>query len=372
MGSLLHRYRSLTALLLLLFAQLILVAYQVRTSQDVRLLRVWAVSAVTPLARLLGSASGETSSLLKDYLLLVGVQQENRRLRAELDRLKIENRFLRSELGTAERAQALAAFQARTPSRTIAARVIGVGPSVDSRVLLLDRGSDAGVRAGQAVINADGIVGKVTAAYPATAHVMLVTDAGFAAGVVSAKNKVQGTLRGSGGALCRVDHVQNEENVEAGEWFYTSGDDRLFPRGLPAGRVKSVGQGRTFKDVVVEPSGISRGLEEVLVVLEGVHQQVPVPELPAEAAPLLPPPDDGPATASTPVAGVATLETDADRLVNSYRKSAEASGRPFGDNVNAARPPAAPPAATPPPSGGNAAKKPSSAKPPAGSGAARP
>jgi len=47
MASLLIRYRNLSFLLLVLFAQLILVAYQVRTNQDIRLLRVWAVSAVT-------------------------------------------------------------------------------------------------------------------------------------------------------------------------------------------------------------------------------------------------------------------------------------------------------------------------------------
>jgi hypothetical protein len=147
MGSLLNRYRSLTALLLLLLAQLILVAYQVHTAQDVRLLRVWTVSAVTPLARLLDSARGGASEFLRNYVRLAGVERENRRLAEEVGRLKMENRFLRSELATAERAQALGAFQARTPSRTVAARVIGVGPSGDSRVLVVGRGPRSGVRA---------------------------------------------------------------------------------------------------------------------------------------------------------------------------------------------------------------------------------
>lgn len=368
MSSLLNRYRSLTALLLLLLVQLVLVAYQVRTAQDVRLLRVWAVSAVTPLARLLGSASGGASGFLRDYVLLVGVERENRRLAEEVNRLKMENRFLRSELATAERAQALAAFQARTPSRTIAARVIGVGPSVDSRVLLVDRGTDSGVRAGMAVIKPDGIVGKVTAAYPSTAHVLLVTDRRFAAGVISAKHKAQGTLRGAGGALCRVDYLQNEETVEPGEWFYTSGDDRLFPRGLPAGRVKSAAPGKTFQEVLVEPSGLAGGVEEVLIVLEGVHQPVPEPQLPEEAAPLLPPAEGG-APAAASATGVPVPETDADRIVDAYRKSAADSGRPYGDNVQAAKPPAAAGASGTQPPRTPAVAPP---KPSAGRGAARP
>ncbi len=371
MGSLLNRYRSLTALLLLLLAQLILVAYQVHTARDVRLLRVWTVSAVTPLARLLDSASGVASGFLKDYVLLAGVERENRKLAEEVDRLKMENRFLRSELATAERAQALGAFQARTPSRTVAARVIGVGPSVDSRVLLVDRGTSSGVRAGMAVIRPDGIVGKVTAAYPSTAHVLLVTDPRFAAGVISGKNKVQGTLRGTRGALCRVDYLQNEETVEPGEWFYTSGDDLLFPRGLPVGPVKTVAAGRTFKEVLVEPSGLGGGVEEVLIVLEGVHQPIPEPQAQVETAPLLPPPpvEGGGAPAAAPATGVAAPETDADRVVDAYRKSAAESGRAYGDNVQPAKPPGATGAGSAPSSRPPGAAPP---KPAAATGAARP
>ena len=41
-----------------------------------------------------------------------------------------------------------------------------------------------------------------------------------------------------------VDYVQNEENVEQGEWFYTSGDDRIFPKGLPVGTATVVRPGK--------------------------------------------------------------------------------------------------------------------------------
>lgn len=342
MGSLLTRYRNLTFLLLFLLAQLILVAYQVRTNQDIRLLRVWAVSAVTPLARLLASSSGNASGFVQDYFVLWGVRRENRRLAGELDRMKMENRYLRSELATADRAQALSAFQARTPSRTVAARVIGTGPAIDSRVLLVDRGSASGVRPGMAVINADGIVGKVTAAYPTASQVLLVTDSGFAAGVIGAVSKVQGTLRGASRSLCRVDYLENEEKVQVGEWFYTTGEDRLFPRGLPVGQVQSASPGRTFQEVLVAPSGLGRGLEEVLIVLEGVHQTLPGAEGTVARAPLLPPPpsDEAAPAESQQAPEPVAPGTDADRLVDQYRKAAEARKRPYGDNVPPAKPPA--------------------------------
>ncbi|HSW49593.1 MAG TPA: rod shape-determining protein MreC [Bryobacteraceae bacterium] len=351
MGSLLSRYRNLTLLLLLLLAQLILVAYQVRTGQDVRLLRVWAVSAVTPLARLVASTTGGASGLIRDYVVLWGARQESQRLKEELDRLKMENRFLRSELGTAERAQALGAFQARTPSRTVAARVIGAGPTTDSRVLLLDRGASSGVRPGMAVINAEGIVGKVTVSFPTASQVLLITDRGFAAGVISGVFRIEGTLRGVSRSLCRVDYLQNEEKVQVGEWFYTSGEDRLFPRGLPVGQVQSATPGKTFQEVLVAPSALSRGLEEVLIVLEGVHQGLPAAQEALPSAPLLPQPPSDEAVPATPepTEGAAAPGTDADRLVDRYRKTSEAQKRPYGDNVLSAKPPSTPPPGPPAP-----------------------
>jgi len=311
-----------------LFAQLILVAYQVKTGQDVRLLRVWAVSGVTPLARLLESTRTDTAHFLEDYVNLTGASQENRRLLAELDRLRIENRFLRSELGTAERAQPLSLFQARSPLGTVAARVIGTTAAANSRVIFVDRGSGDGVRPGVAVLNADGVGGKVTAAYPTASQVLLITDSTFAAGVISGRHRVQGTLKGLSRSMCMVDYLQNEELVEVGEWFYTSGEDRIFPRGLPVGQAKVVRAGRTSKEVLVAPSGLARSLEEVLIVVQAVHQEIPS----VGSAPLLPPPGAPEAEAGGVEGRQSAVGTDADRLLDQYRKTAESSGKGYGGN----------------------------------------
>jgi hypothetical protein len=57
MESFLNRYRSITILLLVILAQLVLVAVQVKNDQDVRIIRVWTVTAVTPVARTCGSSA---------------------------------------------------------------------------------------------------------------------------------------------------------------------------------------------------------------------------------------------------------------------------------------------------------------------------
>ncbi len=205
METLLNRYRNITVLLLVIFAQLVLIAVQVRNDRDVRMVRVWSVTAITPLARVLETARGATGGFFHNYILMHDAREDNHRLQADVDRLKMENQFLKSELSTADRAKALVAFQARTQSKTIAARVIAAGAGVNSKVVFVDRGSGSGVEKGMPVVTPDGIVGKVIAAYPTASEVMLITDPEFAAGVVSQKHHVSGTLKGQGQANCKVD-----------------------------------------------------------------------------------------------------------------------------------------------------------------------
>jgi rod shape-determining protein MreC len=348
METLLNRYRNVTVLLLVIFAQLVLLAYQVKNDSDVRLIRVWAVTAVTPLARAIESVRGGTDGFLQSYILLRDTHAENQRMRTELGRLKLENQFLKTELATADRAKALEAFETRTPSKMIAARVIATATGASASAVFVDRGSTSGVEKGMAVVTPDGIVGKVLAAYPTASQVLLVTDPSFAAGVVSQKNHVHGILKGLGHGNCRVDYVQNEEKVESGEWFYTSGDDRIFPKGLPAGVVTVARAGNPFQDISVEPSGLAGGLEEVLVIVQGVHQEIP--EMKAAAAPvyLAPPPpptpSDAQAAAAQPGApaggagNASSLATDADKIVEHYEEVSAAQGHKFGENPPGSKP----------------------------------
>jgi rod shape-determining protein MreC len=155
MDSLLNRYRNVTVLVLVIMAQLILLAYQVKTGNDVRLIRVWSVTAVTPLARMLEGIRSGVTNFIANYITLHDTREQNRAMRQELVRLKMENQFLRTELSTADRARALSVFQSRTQSRTLAARVIGTGAGASSRVVFVDRGSVSGVEKGMAVEGRD-------------------------------------------------------------------------------------------------------------------------------------------------------------------------------------------------------------------------
>ncbi len=330
MEFLLNRYRNLTVLLLAILAQLVLLAYQVKSNGEVRLIRVWAVTGVAPLARVVEAGRSGVSHFFSDYFVLLGVREENKRLKRDLDRISMDNQFLRTELDTSDRAQALVIFTRQSPSKYVAAHIIGNTTDSGAKVVYVDRGSSSGVEKGMAVITPTGIVGKVVNVYgPVASMVLLITDSNFAAGVISQKNRVHGTLKGQGRSTVIVDDVQNEQLVDQDEWFYTSGEDGIFPKGLPAGMASTVHAGKTRKEIFVTPSGFQNGLEEVLIITQGVH--APIPDLPAPNQPvhlLGPPPDSG---APEPVSTQPGPMSDADRVVDRYRKIGDAEKHVYGE-----------------------------------------
>lgn len=339
MESLLVRYRNITLLLLVVFAQVILLAIQVKNKSDVRMIRVWAVTAVTPIAGVVEGSRSAVSTFFGNYVSLKDVREESRRLHSEIDTLKLQNQELKSELAMADRAKALSQFEARTPSKMLAARIIGNLNGATNRVAFVDRGSNAGVQKGMAVVTADGIAGKVLESYPTASQILMVDDPGFAAGVISQKNHVRGILMGVGHGKCKVEFVQNEEKVDVGEIFYTSGDDRVFPKGMPAARVTAVSSGNaTDKQIAADPLGLQNGAEEVLIVVQGVHQEIPELAAPAPSVYIGP---DVPADSSAPssLEGRQPLLTDADRLREKYRAVGEAQNHKFGEGLPGSTPP---------------------------------
>jgi len=359
MEALLSRYRNLTVLLVVVVGQLLYLAYQVKTSRDERLIRVWAVSAVTPMAGVVEAIRHNTIGFLQDYFILLDVREQNRKLKADNDKLRMENVYFRNQLSTAEHARALTLFQTQSPSKTVAARVIGNSTVASAKAVFIDRGSTSGIEKGMAVVTPDGIVGKVVAVYPLVAQVLLVTDPTFKVGVESQKGRVHGVLD-CGNGPCAVEQIQEEEKVTPGEWFFTSGEDRIFPKGFPVGTVISVQPGQGMKDVKLNLSGAPGGVEEVLVVLQGVHQPIPVGSVVEDSTTKAlppPPPESGAAGKQQAVS-----QTEADKVAQKYEQIGKEQNHVYGalasglPNFNA-KPPAntpatptpAPKATTPPP-----------------------
>ena len=292
METVLGRYKNLIVLAAVLFAQILGLAVQVRRTTDSessRLIRVWAVGAVTPFEKILVWVQSSTGNIWHNYFYLRGVRAENRELKLEIERLRIEQVRMSQDADQAHRLQALLAFKEQFISQTMAAQVIGSSGSEQSRSVYIDKGEKNGIKPDMAVITADGVVGKVLHVYHSTSLVLLVDDQSSGVGAILEKSRLQGILRGTPAGEVVLEKVMSDEAVPPGERVLTSGGDRIFPKGLPIGTVTRVSPGsELFLNIRVKPAANLGKLEEVLVVTKiDERQAAPEQSVPVRAADIL-------------------------------------------------------------------------------------
>ncbi len=272
MESVLGRYRNLTILVGVLFLQVLGLAVQVKRSaeaENTRLIRIWAVDLITPFERALFWAQNGSSNLWHDYFFLRGVRSENRQLKEQIEKMRLEEVRLSEDATQAHRLQSLLAFKGAVHLQTLPAQVIGSSGSDLSRSVYIDKGSNEGIAPDMAVITAGGIVGKVLRVYPSTSLVLMINDQSSGVGAMLEKSRLQGVLRGTSNGEVILERVMSDEQVTPGDTVLSSGGDQIFPKGLPVGTVTKVSPGRElFLNIQIKPAADLSRLEEVLVVTE--------------------------------------------------------------------------------------------------------
>jgi rod shape-determining protein MreC len=286
MESVFGRYKNLIVLVGVLFAQFLGLAVQVKRTTDTessRLIRIWAVSAVTPFEKTLVWFETSTGNLWHNYFYLRGVRAENRELKAQIEQLRLEQIRLNEDAQQARRLQALFGFKEQFISQTLPAQVIGSGGSEQSRVIYIDKGEKNGVKTDMAVITVQGIVGKVLKVFRSSSQVLLIDDQSSGVGGILEKSRLQGIVRGTPAGEVVLEKIMSDETVPPGEEVRTSGGDRIFPKGLPVGTVTRVSNGPDlFLNIHVRPSANLNKLEEVLVVMKVDEKETP----PSETGPV--------------------------------------------------------------------------------------
>jgi rod shape-determining protein MreC len=261
------RHKSLVLLAVTVLAQILLLAVQIRSDSQGRLIRVWTVGAISPFERAGSYGIGGVRGTWGHYFALQNTSRDNEQLRHENDRLKLENIQLQGRVAEAARLEALLNFrQSHQQVPMLGARVIGSSADSDSRTIYIDRGEHDGVKKNMGVITPDGIVGKVIEAFASTSQVLLLTDKTSGVGAMIAESRIQSPVGGTGEPRLDMKYVANDDKVDVGQLVVTSGMDRIFPRDLPVGSIVDVRSGSPFKIIRVQPAANLERLEEVIVL----------------------------------------------------------------------------------------------------------
>jgi rod shape-determining protein MreC len=287
-----------------LLLALVCVALMILDRRDQHLVRVReALSVVVYPVRVLVDLPFSTWSGLRDIF-------------AERDALIAENQqFRRDRLQTEFRLQRLASLEmenarlrelldstARVGSRALVAEILAVDLDPYRQRFDLNRGHVDGVYVGQALIDAQGVVGQVVRVGPLSSEAVLITDADHAVPVSVNRNGLRTIAVGTGdSAKLRLPYLTNNADIEVGDLLISSGLGGVFPAGYPVGRVLEITRrpDQAFAEIVAEPTSALDRDREVLLVWDDSGADAPEPTVP-EAVPV--PAPDGAAEESVAVA----------------------------------------------------------------------
>jgi rod shape-determining protein MreC len=212
------------------------------------------------------------------------LREENVRLRERVGELEGKLLRLREEDAQARRERGLrASAPSGRPPGTVA-RVIGVGSGGWLSYLVVDAGSEQGVRVRDVALAAEGLVGQVYAITKHSARVLPITDPSSGVAALVQRTRERGVVKGTGAAQwsgvgawrpaaqsaaqCELQYLPQEAQLRPGDLVLTSGMGRVFPKGLRIGTVVSVTRDpATVQEVaVVKPAVDFHRIEDVLLV----------------------------------------------------------------------------------------------------------
>lgn len=265
-----NKYRSIIIASILVVIIFIVLSIVLKSSGETSFFRKIVLEIVVPSENVINSVLEDIHDGWGRYIFLVGLEEENKKLKKKISSLASEVRTYSETHLECMRLRKLLNLQESFQSQTIAARVIGRERSSIFKTILLDKGSSNGLKVGLPVVAVGGVVGRIIDVSWNVSKVLLFIDYNSNIDALVQNARAQGILQGSGSKGCVLKYVQRLENVNVGDAVVSSGLAGVFPKGLLLGTVISVDKEETslFQKISVAPSVDVSKLEEVLVIVK--------------------------------------------------------------------------------------------------------
>ncbi|WP_227176137.1 MULTISPECIES: rod shape-determining protein MreC [Marinobacter] len=153
--------------------------------------------------------------------------------------------------------------------RVVVAEIVSVSPDPFSHEVVINKGSRDGLSAGQAILDAHGLMGQVVQTSSFTSRVLLISDSSHAVPVEVVRNGLRAILLGNGDIdALELVHVPDTADVREGDLLVSSGLGGRFPKGYPVAEVSGIHKdpGEPFVQIDARPKAELSRSEMVLVV----------------------------------------------------------------------------------------------------------
>lgn len=268
--------RPLILFLAIQFLLLVWMSYQVTDRATGRPFLVNVLFAIfSPAQRVLAGSFHGVSDIANHYIAVVGASEENVQLKKEVAGLRIRLQASSQHEQENERLRQMLGLKERLPFQLEAAEVIGRdAKAMVSNTLTINRGEGSGVRLQIPVLTPGGVLGITTVVASNTSKVQLITDPSSSIGAMLEHGRISGILAGAGGGLCILRFLPLNSHLKKDELVITSGQDAIFPEGLPVGKVsREIRESEFYKSAEVIPFKTQSPLSEVVLLIQPVASQ---------------------------------------------------------------------------------------------------
>jgi len=204
-----------------------------------------------------------------DYLALIDVREDNKRLAALVDKYMQELSERRESYHKFKHYEELLEFKKQEGFGLLTARVVGKDPALWFQTIIIDRGTEDDVVDGMVVLGPSGVVGQVIHTSDKYSKVLLANAPSSAIDAMVQKTRVRGILKGAGSKGYVLEYVLKNADVAEGDYIVTAGIGGIFHSGIPLGqvsKVRSLERGM-FLEIEVRPSVDFQKLEVVFIDL---------------------------------------------------------------------------------------------------------
>jgi len=201
---------------------------------------------------------------------VTSLRQENAALEAEIARLQVQIIEIQQELTEAQVLASLVDYaRSRSENRYVAAAVIGRDPSPFLHYVIINRGSDDGLRKGMPVVTQQGLVGQISAVTAGAARIQLINDPGSTVNVLLQQADTEAVLVGNISGEVNLQLIPQAATIQAGDIIVTSGYGGDYPANILIGQVSTVRSNAydLFQSASVQPAVDFSQLEIVLIII---------------------------------------------------------------------------------------------------------
>lgn len=266
----LHYLRRLTTyhvFVLLLLVNLVALSFQFRSHSGERLLKNWFFAVAAPVWGGIGQVVDSVGGYVQGVFTARQLQEENRRLRREIEELKFNRKAESLQRAQLARLEKLLNMLSAHRQGGVVVEIVARSFQIWDRAVMVEGGTRAGLQTELPVLSSDGVVGYTLRCSSSYSEVALLNNAGTAvAGKIVGKD-IRGIIHGQGEALLRFDYVTLSAPVSVGDVIVSSGDDGIFPAGYRIGTVTDVGKtDQVFQRILVKPAADIRNKRYLLVL----------------------------------------------------------------------------------------------------------